>query len=162
MPQPTQMVITCQLLQEAEAAAQPATDPSKDGVRRKSRPLTSALVSLRSRRSSAVQSLMYDEEGNRRRLFSGSSAGGGVSHSGDSVSSQARMRPCRAVKSRAAPPARTPWLCALAFSLLCRYTRGGSRSGSRLDVHVALYPRSCCSCAGLDSVYVVRWRKPPH
>jgi len=36
-----------------------------------------------------VQSLMYDEEGNRRRLFSGSFAGGGMS-SGDSASSQAR------------------------------------------------------------------------
>jgi len=43
------------VLQEAEAAAVPATDTAKTGNgRRKSRPLTSALVSLRSRRSSAV------------------------------------------------------------------------------------------------------------
>ena len=77
------------LLQEAEAAAGAATDVKQGAVRRKSRPLTSALVSLRSRRSSAVQSLMYDEDGNRRRLFGGSTVGGAVS-SGDSASSQAR------------------------------------------------------------------------
>ena len=120
------------------------TDPAKKGaIRRKSRPLTSALVSLRSRRSSAVQSLMYDEEGNRRRLFSGSSAGGGRS-SGDSVCSQARgdVSTCTSTPSL---PQRKPWRFPAASTVLIELSMlaaGGALNApeftsKRSVVHVA-------------------------
>ena len=125
-----------------------AVNGTKQGASRKSRPLTSALVSMRSRRNSAVQSLMYDEDGNRRRLFGGSVAGG--MSSGGSASSQAHIahdaRPALCcVEGNRLPRRQLPTVAASALDAESRSVLIGSRS---LQLQQRQLAACVCGCCG--------------